>query len=80
MLQDTPSMIDIHANQNGEYEIELSLTGVYFVIIILGLWLMINLCCLCYQCHENSKRKQYSKVSQIASSDEDIENFKEYPL
>eukprot|EP01084_Bolivina_argentea_P297027 511649_1 len=61
--------------------IEISATSVYVIGGIIALLLLINIFCLCYTQHYSKQRQnKYAKVSQIASSDDDMQNLKEYPL
>merc|ERR1712154_727794 len=77
---------DFHpiTNHNGEspteYVIQLSavqLSAVYVFGLIVALLLILNISFLCYyNCRSTTKTKRYSKVSQFASSDDDMQNLK----
>ena len=61
--------------------IQLSSSTVYIIGSVISLLLVLNLSCLCYNhCHSSKKMRRYRKVSQIVSSDDDMENMKEVVL
>ena len=67
-VADTPSIITIQISQN----------TFYVTVGLIAMLVMLNISCLCVNCCRGSKKgHNYSKVDIIASSDDDIENFKE---
>eukprot|EP01084_Bolivina_argentea_P071494 129963_1 len=78
----TPARFSGINMENETYEpknvIMVSSTVVYISAVAVILLLLMNLSCLYYvNCYSGVKyRKQYHNVSQMASSDEDMENLK----
>ena len=66
------------------YQIYVPSTLVYAMVTITLLLLIVNVIILSYHnCCKSSTTKKtpnYSKVSQIVSSDDDMQNLKEYPI
>ena len=71
----------INGYNDKNYIIQLSESTVYIIGVIVGLLLLINISFLCWiNCCKSQNKAKYRQVSQIASSDDDMQNFKEYPL
>ena len=62
---------------SGNHLIKLSSSVIYLIGSIIFVLLLINLACLCYHncTHPKSKNPKYGKISQIASSDEEMQNL-----
>ena len=61
--------------------IQLSSVTVYIIGSVISLLLILNLSFLCYNhCYSSNNTRRYRKVSQIISSDDDMENMKEVAL
>ena len=70
-----------HDNNEGNV-IQLSSNTVYIIGGIIAGLLLINLICLSYGVCSSSKqtKKKYIAIKQIVSSDDDMQNLKEYPV
>ena len=71
-------------DNNGDYVIQVSSKLFNTIAAIIILLLIINIAFLSYyNCCKTSKKEgkqRYRKVSQIVSSDDDIQNLKEYAV
>lgn len=71
-------------DNDGGYVIEISDTVLYLGAAIISLLLIMNIICLSYYNCCASKRtktkRKYRRVSQIPSSEDDMQNLKEYAI